>query len=57
VVAEPVSGGDDRSDGGGVGVGPSTSEEDDVLVRVLPGSYWKLIARRAGRQVGPPARD
>ena len=29
----------------------------DVLVRMLPGSYWKLIARRAGRQVGPPPRD
>ena len=29
----------------------------DVLVRLLPGSYWKLIARRAGKQVGPPARD
>jgi len=25
----------------------------DVLVRLMPGSYWKLIARRAGR---PPAR-
>jgi short-subunit dehydrogenase len=21
----------------------------DVLVRLMPGSYWKLIARRAGR--------
>ena len=29
----------------------------DVLVRLMPGSYWKLIARRAGKQVGPPARD
>ncbi len=29
----------------------------DGLVRLLPGSYWSLIARRAGRQVGPPARD
>ena len=37
----------------------------DALVRVLPGSYWKLIARRAGRSVStrpaaptvPPARD
>lgn len=29
----------------------------DVLVRMLPGSYWKVIARRAGEQVGPPARD
>lgn len=28
----------------------------DALVRLLPGSYWRLIARRAGRQVGPPAR-
>jgi hypothetical protein len=28
----------------------------DVLVRLLPGSYWTLIARRAGRRVGPPAR-
>jgi short-subunit dehydrogenase len=29
----------------------------DVLVRLLPGSYWRLIARRAGRRVGPPQRD
>jgi short-subunit dehydrogenase len=29
----------------------------DALVRVLPGSYWRLVARAAGRQVGPPARD
>jgi short-subunit dehydrogenase len=25
----------------------------DVLVRLLPGSYWKLIARRAGRPAAP----
>jgi short-subunit dehydrogenase len=25
----------------------------DVLVRLLPGSYWKLIARRAGRPAQP----
>lgn len=29
----------------------------DVLVRLLPGSYWRLVARGAGRRVGPPARD
>ena len=29
----------------------------DVLVRLLPGSYWRLIARRAGRRIGPPQRD
>jgi short-subunit dehydrogenase len=29
----------------------------DALVRLLPGSYWRLIARRAGREVGPPPRD
>jgi short-subunit dehydrogenase len=29
----------------------------DALVRVLPGSYWRLIARRAGRRVRPAARD
>jgi short-subunit dehydrogenase len=29
----------------------------DALVRVLPGSYWKLVARRAGKRVGPPERD
>jgi short-subunit dehydrogenase len=27
----------------------------DALVRVLPGSYWRLVARGAGRRVGPPA--
>jgi short-subunit dehydrogenase len=29
----------------------------DALVRLLPGTYWNLIARSAGRRVGPPARD
>jgi short-subunit dehydrogenase len=29
----------------------------DVLVRVLPGSYWRLVAWAAGRRVPPPARD
>jgi short-subunit dehydrogenase len=29
----------------------------DALVRLLPGSYWTIIARRAGRRVRPPARD
>jgi short-subunit dehydrogenase len=29
----------------------------DALVRVLPGSYWRLIARRAGRRVQASARD
>jgi short-subunit dehydrogenase len=29
----------------------------DALVRLLPGSYWRLIARRAGREAGPPPRD
>jgi short-subunit dehydrogenase len=34
-----------------------TATVPDVLVRLLPGSYWRLIARRAGGRVGPPARD
>jgi short-subunit dehydrogenase len=29
----------------------------DVLVRLLPGSYWRLVAPRAGREVGLPTRD
>ncbi len=28
----------------------------DALVRLLPGSYWSLVARAAGRRVQPPAR-
>ncbi|WP_346618774.1 SDR family NAD(P)-dependent oxidoreductase [Blastococcus montanus] len=30
-----------------------TATVPDVLVRLLPGTYWRLIARRAGR-AGPP---